>query len=372
MDEQRTVTVAPRPARTWDAIVSHARTAETIACVLAAGRQESNGLRIATYNRLRDERAFAFLRKLAVPAAYVAELAVVGNGGEAGIAAVRLDHSARGYLAANGLIRPARGSRFEATDWRATVAATVPGNAVVRFHTGAMPRMTITEATPLAVVERDMRTADGGSRSWPGSDLLLRMSQVFRLVEFVRTQGGFAVYRLTDAGERELTRAREATGGAKLGARDVALLAEVDRCKHGDLGELTIPRKRAVARAIEAGWIAEGPLIEGTGRRSLRVTKGGRDAVASHTAPAAVPPREPNLRLPELLHGMWVRLSNRKHTGIGAGWVRVHEVRSPDPALNLLPGNREVWVTDDMREEPFLYGGRPLFHTNRFERQPGR
>lgn len=351
-------------------IVSHAKTAEAIACVLAAAHQPSNPLRIAEYHRLRDQRAFAFVGKLDVPASYVAELAVVDNGGKAGIAAVRLDRQARAYLVMKGLIHPAPGSRFEATDWRAAVAATVPGTAVVRAHTGAMPRMTIVEATPLAVIERDMRTPDGGSKMWPGSDLLLRMSQIFRLVEFVRTRAGFAVYRLTDAGTRELTRAREANGGAKLGARDVALLAEVGRCKHGDLGELTVPRKRAVARAIEAGWLAEGALIDGTGRRSLRVTKGGRDAVAAHGPVPAAQPREPTVRLGELREGMWVRMANRRTTGIGAGWVRVEEIRTPASSDNILPGNWELWVTGDGQTQPFRYGDRFLHHATRFERRP--
>ncbi len=362
MDEQVQVRVhAPAPSRTWAAIVAHATSAEMIACVIAAERKTSNLLRVGEYQRLRDERKFAHLRKLAVPASFVAELAIVVNGDTP---ASRLDLAARTFLIDKNLIVAARGSRYPAADWRSTLAATVSGRAVVRAHTGAMPRLSITEALPLATIERDMDTEAGGSGVWPGSDLLLRMSQVYRLVDFVRTGNGRAVYRLSDAGVRELARAREGSGGtASMTRKDVLLLDDVHRCKGGDLGELTTARKRAVVRAIEAGWLAEGAKILGTDRRALKVTKGGREA-AARLDPAPAKPRAVNVRLSELSTGIWVRMANRRGTGIGPGWVRVVEVRNA-----MMPGNRELWVVTDGAEAPFVYGDRALYHSTRFEKR---
>lgn len=380
---------APQPiAHAWATIVGNATTAQRHACVIAArgivGEDDPERL-VTAYRQLRAEDAYAALDELHLSASQIAELAIVVNGGPAGVNGHRLDGGVRKFLAARSLTAVQPGSRWRADDWRATVSATLAGVALVRAAQGRPVELTGAEVVPLAIIERAMRaTADGGAPSWPGSDLSLRVAQMWRLVEYVRVppppgvhwsgQLGTAVYRLTVAGLDALERHRRSDDKpvAEATARTAAVLDRINHTTYGDLGKLDAATTTALQKCLSSGWVVEGELIPGSVRRVLRVTEAGRDALAGWTfrkQSAETAPPAPTRTAAEVEPGQWVRLSNRKdRPGVGPEWVRVADVRHAQTSTReRLANNYEVWVTRDATGEPYLYGGRAVFRTVRFQ-----
>lgn len=375
----------------WASVLGRVGTPEGHACVIAARRTvgaEDPVRLLAEYRRLREKQTYAELNGVPMTAGQTAELAIVVNGGVQGVNGHRLDGHARKHLAGHQLIAVRGGSRFPAADWRATVHATLRGVAVVRAAQGRPVELNTEEAMPLAVIERAMRGPDGGADTWPGTDLALRVAQMWRLVELVRAAApptesrvpilGKTIYRLTEAGVGALERHRRAFSGNKhtrgdIGPHVAEVLEFVGKLRNGDPG-VSPPRPRVLQACIDRGWIAEGTPHPGSGRIRLALTESGRDALGEwrFRQRAAEDSRAlPTLAVVELIPGMWVRLSNRRRfPGIGAQWVKVEEVKS---ALRSdgerLVNNHEVWVTTDAQHVPFLYAGVPLFRTVRFERR---
>lgn len=370
----------------WTTVNGRARTPQDYACLLAARRQSPSASPrdlVETYRALRKAGTYAPLDELLLSAGQIAELAIVVNGGTAGVNGGRLDGAVRASLARLHLTAVQPGSRWGAEDWRATVIATLSGVAVVRGAQGHPVTLNTSEAVPLAVIERAMRTStEGGTRSWPGNALALRVAQMWRLVEQVRIPPppgvhwsgrlGKAVYRLTPQGTTALERhRRHENGQVFVTARSGNILEKVDRSDKGDLGRLESDAVTALQKCLDAGWVREGERIPGTERRSLRLTEAGREAVAAwrfqKAAAAAEPPR-PTVPVPEIQPGQWVRLSNRKGMKVGPEWVQVVEKTETNrDTPERLAHNYEVWVTSDDQPMPFLYVGRALFRTVRFE-----
>lgn len=371
----------------WTSITSNVSTPEGHACVLLARRAVGRNnpvLLVQQYRRLRDEGTFAGLNGLPLSAAQIAELAIVANGAKDGVQGQCLDGHVRRYLAAHKLTAVAPGSRFPAADWRAVLYPTLRGIAVVRAAQGKPPILSAAEVMPLALIEQAMASAEGGVRTWPGSDLALRVAQTWRLVERVQQptrraehwSGGLGktVYRLTAQGVGALERYRTAHhggGGQWVSPQTAEVLEFVAKLRTGDPGA-SPPLPLVIRRCIEQGWIREGAEVEDTGRRRLALTEQGIDALEGwrfRRRSAPVLEQLPTCSVRHLEKGQTVRLSNRRaYPGIDSRWVRVEEVkRARSEEDGLMKSNYEVWVSTDLVGEPFLYVGRPLFHTVRFQ-----
>jgi DNA-binding PadR family transcriptional regulator len=389
VDEVSTATAA----NAWAVITTKVGTPEGHACVIAARRavgEEDPAKLVPEYKRLRAEGTYSHLNSLPMTAGQIAELAIVVNGGKQGVNAHRLDGNARKHLAAHQLIGVRPGSRYLVTDWRATVLATLRGTAVVRAAQGRPVELSTEEAVPLAVIERAMGGPDGGAASWPGSDLALRVAQMWRLVEYTRVPPppsqsrsptlGKTIYRLTDEGRSALERHRQAARGnvdprlrPVIGPHAAEVLEFVGRLRNGDPG-VCPPRPMVLQRLIDQGLIVEGTTIPGTSRMRLALTEEGRDALGEwnfRLHAKAQSSELPTVPVVELAPGMWVRISNRRpFPGLGPQWVKVEDVRHVARSDGeRLAHNYEVWVTTDAVNVPYLYGGRALFRTVRFQRR---
>ena len=386
----QTVELKEATARSaWTTITAaKATTPERQACVIAARRMvgEDHPVKLVQeYKRLLSEGTYAELNTLPLSAGQTAELAVVVNGGAAGVRGYRLDSGARQYLARQQLITAPQGSPYPAQDSRATVHATLRGIAVVRAAQGRTPRLSTTEAMPLSLIERAMSTADGGAKHWPGNDLCLRVAQIYRLVEYARQPPsrhsrtpllGAPIYRLTDGGVAALELYRQTHGGGstpgnEIGAQVAEVLEFVGRLRNGDPGA-SPPRPLVLEQCIERGWVRAGGIVPHTSRRRVMLTERGRDALAGWSYRQAAVKRAqeiPTSAVKDLLRGQWVRMRHRKgFPGIGPQWVRVEELKhAPVATASSLPRNYELWVTTDSVAQPYLYGGRPLYYTVRFE-----
>lgn len=383
-------TVENPHAHAWADIAARAETACQWACVLAARQSIPSGdpaALTAAYHRIRGSGVYVELDSLPLSAGYTADLALVVHGGADGVNASRLDGSARTTLARRGFTAVRPGSRWPADDWRATVIATLTGLAVVRAAQCRPVALSEMEAVPLAVIEREMRTKpEGGSTAWPGSDLALRMAQMWRLVEYVRLPAppsehwsgatGKAVYRLTPEGVAALERARRARGdqAATVTKTTADVLALLSSNGKGDLGELDPTMRTAVQKCLNARWVTEGALIPGTQRRALKMTEAGRDALAGYRfrlETATSTPRYPTRQVNELQRGQVVRMGNRRdHRRLSPDWVTVVEVKHHASTDRHLANNYEVWVTSEAVPGAYLYAGQPLYRTVRFQIKP--
>lgn len=378
--------MAEQPDRLrWTTTCGKAATPQRHALILAARRLVGNDHNytalVAEYQRLRAAGAYAELDRLRLTAGQLADLAVVVNGGAAGVNAHRLDGNVRIRLATLQLTAALPGSMWGPADWRATVAATISGVAMIRDAQGRPVQLSKHEAVPLALVERAMRTTtDRGCPTWPGSALGLRIAQMWRLVEYVRAEAPpgehwtghlpAAVYRLTPAGRDALQRQRGVSASRDLTPEGAELLARVNVSARGDLGVLSAGAELALQACLEAGWLTAYRDIPGTSRQAVRLTESGRDALESWRFQAQAAAAGPVQSFPvtDIQPGQWVRASNRKNVkGVGPDWVRVVEVRHVVAHTgHQLAHNYEVWVRSDAHPEPFLYAGRSLYRTVRF------
>lgn len=386
---------APRTAadNAWSTILARAATAADHANILeararAAGPGDTAAL-VAGYKAARAANLHTSLNRLNISASRIADLALVVAAGPTGVSAHRLDGGSRRYLGNHGLLVAAATSRYAVADARAVLVATLRGVAVVRAAQARPVDLSDSEAVPLAVIERAMAPGGeyDGCTTWPGSAVALRVSQMWRLVDYVRVPPvstmhwsgklGGCVYRLTDAGRAALDRHRKGmtTATASMTPTVAEVLAEVGRSR-SRLGVDPAQLKRTgVQRGLQAGWLVETEPVPGTRRIHVQLTDAGRDALAARQFQQRnAEPVEKRLTEPvgRLQPGMWVRLANRHRTaGLGSEFVRVHEVRSTQASTHRrLAHNYEVWATAEGRPEPFLYTGQAHFRTVRFEVQP--
>lgn len=372
----------------WDMIVRGARTATDHARIYAATLavpEDNLDHRAAAHARMCAAGAFADLDVLKLTASQITELAAVASGGTAGVNAQRIDGQIRPHLVRLGLIAKAPSSRYPASDWRATVRATPSGVGTVRAAQGQPVTLTTEEAVPLAVIERAMRTRpERGVSGWPGSNLTMRVAQMWALMEFVRagpppgehwaSHLPAAVHRLTPAGLEALERHRLSNDSVAIPVttRAAEILARVQSAPGSDLGQLGGRDTHMLQKCMEAGWVSEGkPVMHAVSRRKVHLTPEGQEALERwrfQVATEKASPPQPSWPVTEITAGQWVALSNRRgFPGVASGWVKVVEVKSvPRPTQDRLSGNYEVWVTDEERTEPYLYANRSVYRTVRF------
>lgn len=378
--------------RGWQLPAARTGTRQQHACLLAARAALPPGYNdadlAAEYRRLRSLDAYAELNALELSAGHLAELAMVVQGGPAGVGAHRLDARVRATLSRHALTVPAQGCEWAADDWRAQVRPTVAGVAVLVAAQGRKVTLNSSEAAPLAVIERAMHNEElPGSSTWPGSALALRVALTWRLVEHVRLprRRGSAhwssstpptVYRLTLEGLAALERSRTgpAPSGAEVTPATADVLTRVSRATRGDLGVTDARTTRAVQKCLDLKWLVEGGRVPGTTRRGLKLTEGGRDALEAWRfhRQAKTEPAPPTFSVAQLKVGWRVRASNRRtFEGVGTEWVTVAEVKgSPYHTQGRMAHNYEVWVVRDGDPVPFLYAGRALFRSVRFQLFP--